>query len=911
VARLFLILLLGSILAIQTGLTAWSMIRAGGRQPLLVGAGVPRGGGYDLAPDGGLWDLGHVRRTHGIRFARVDSLGAMGRAGVRAGDLLVRVGAHEVYRHPGAYFEMLLFGEAGQRVSLVWIRDNAERRGEIVLPDVRNTRSWSSTAKWRFTPFYDATVERWLNDGTLLLGGLLVLVLGLAIGLLRTRDRAAFLFGCGMLAFGLEEFNAGVPLLASLPLASLVVVAVASSLAMAVMGMAWLELLAVFPRPTRTGARIIRWRAALWIVLGLRASAEAVYSLWRFFPGISRWVRHGTPLLAGGDWPLLAITILSGILLVAQRVEGRGAPARRLRAVETGLAIMIIAALIALGPQWVPGTGEHYTVFATAYYLSVLGNLFLLVGLLVLAYGVVAQRVFSLRFAVRRGLQHLMLSRAVLVAEFIVLFLVLLQVLRSSRLEFSTSVPAVASLALTSAGLLVVGLGRANRPLMGAIDRRFFREACDARRVLVGLGERVAGLGEREAILERAGEAVLAALHPARLGFLTLDGGDCAAARLAWGRWQRRTAGGRAGAPTVVEESDQKPEDLALVQDALGQFGTGRLWADYPPTREEADAPLDLSRPARYELVLPVRAGTELLGSLALAVKLSEDPYSREDKELLHGVAMQVGLALKNAALVEVAKREAQQAKELEIARTVQQQLFPKALPQVAGWEFAGECLPARAVGGDYWDVFELRLGRIAVALGDVSGKGLGAALLMSNLHALVRTLLPRTGDDLGAFMREVNEHLVESSPAGMFVTLFLGILDTTTGELRYVNAGHPPGLVLCAGDGEARQLGAGGLPVGMLAEQGYEEGRAMLGPGSAVVLYSDGVTEATRSDGEMYEEERLVDVLGASRGQAATEVLTGLLAAVEAFVAGAEQADDISVLVVRRPPERGTTHAR
>ena len=496
---------------------------------------------------------------------------------------------------------------------------------------------------------------------------------------------------------------------------------------MVVMSMVFLELLAVFPRPTRTGAGILRGRVVLWSVLGVGASAEILYSLGTLFPGISPWARRASPLLAGGNWPLMVITVLGIALLVAQRVEGRGAPVRRLRAIEGGLAILLVAALITLGPQWIPGRNEHYAVFAPTYYLLMLAQPLIPLGLLVLAYGVVAERV----------------SRGVLIGEFVVLFLVAVRVLWGSRLEFSGSVPAVASLALTSAALVVVGLGRANRPLMGAIDRRFFREACNARRLLVGLGEQVAGLTEAEAILGRAGEAVLTALHPARVAFFTLDGEDGAVARLVWERSQRRTTGARGGPPTV-EASDGKPGDLAQVQDA--DVIAGRVRAEYPPTREEADAPLDLSRPASYELVMPVRAGAELLGCLALAVKLSEDPYSREDQELLQGVAMQVGMALKHVRLMEVAKREAQQAKELEIARTVQQQLFPKALPAAAGWEFAGECRPARAVGGDYWDVFEVGPQRIAVALGDVSGKGLGAALLMSNLHALVRTLLPRAG---------------------------------------------------------------------------------------------------------------------------------------------------------------------
>ncbi|NMC42918.1 MAG: GAF domain-containing protein [candidate division Zixibacteria bacterium] len=213
------------------------------------------------------------------------------------------------------------------------------------------------------------------------------------------------------------------------------------------------------------------------------------------------------------------------------------------------------------------------------------------------------------------------------------LFFVILQGLRNARFEFPQLMTAVSVLAIMGSALVIIGL-------------------------------------------RRAGEALLTTLHPVRVGYLMVGDPGGESIRLAWGRWQQRK-GLRGTGPTGTDEYQSAPADAAGVRDALGQIETGRPWVDFPPTREEADAPIGPAKLARYELVLPIRAGSELLGCLALAVKLFEQPYSREDKELLQGVAQAVGMALRNAALVEVAKREARQARDLEIARGVQQKFFP------------------------------------------------------------------------------------------------------------------------------------------------------------------------------------------------------------------------------------------
>ena len=246
-------------------------------------------------------------------------------------------------------------------------------------------------------------------------------------------------------------------------------------------------------------------------------------------------------------------------------------------------------------------------------------------------------------------------------------------------------------------------------------------------------------------------------------------------------------------------------------------------------------------------------------------------------------------------------RRARDRDKELKIAHQVQQKLFPDELPSAAGWEFAGYCLPAREVGGDYYDLFRIDDDHIALALGDVSGKGLGPALLMSSVHALVRSYLRRPGAEPAGLVTELNEHLESSTSPGMFITFFLGILDVTTGELRYVNGGHNRGIVTCVGTGEVVYLETGGMVVGAMPGVGFEQGEVTLEPGSALTLFSDGVTEAVNEKGDMFEEERLAAVLLSAAGSGADETLNRVLKEVDRFRGRCELTDDLSVVVVHR----------
>jgi serine phosphatase RsbU (regulator of sigma subunit) len=257
--------------------------------------------------------------------------------------------------------------------------------------------------------------------------------------------------------------------------------------------------------------------------------------------------------------------------------------------------------------------------------------------------------------------------------------------------------------------------------------------------------------------------------------------------------------------------------------------------------------------------------------------------------------------------LVAMAKREAQVARDFEIARKVQQDLFPKHLPEEGGWDFAAICRPARAVGGDYYDIFEVAPGRVIFAQGDVSGKGLGASLVMASVHAVIRSWAGSLQHDLAKLVRELNIYLMESSSPETFVTLFLGLLDCDSGRLWYLNCGHPPVLVHCCSDGRLAELTTGGPILGILPGDTYETGDYSLGERDSLILVSDGVTEATNPRGDMLEAEGLLAaVKDCGPDRKAVEIMDGILEAVDKFAQGSEQADDISVLVLRRRSRAG-----
>lgn len=265
-------------------------------------------------------------------------------------------------------------------------------------------------------------------------------------------------------------------------------------------------------------------------------------------------------------------------------------------------------------------------------------------------------------------------------------------------------------------------------------------------------------------------------------------------------------------------------------------------------------------------------------------------------------LAARVKILLKRGTELKAAAARAEQfSDELEIARQVQENLFPRKLPELANWKFAGICRPARAVGGDYYDLFEPAPSKLLFALGDVSGKGLGASLLMSAIHAFVRSRASESLDDPLRLILELNRHLLSSSSSDRFATLFLGVLDVSSGHLRYVNCAHPPPFLVSNEMGTIERLSEGGTILGALDQYPWASGECKIGPGGLLTVFSDGVTEATSPKGEQFGEPRLAKVLTETYPKVAPVMLHAILDSVYQFTAPGEQTDDISLVVIHR----------
>jgi sigma-B regulation protein RsbU (phosphoserine phosphatase) len=284
----------------------------------------------------------------------------------------------------------------------------------------------------------------------------------------------------------------------------------------------------------------------------------------------------------------------------------------------------------------------------------------------------------------------------------------------------------------------------------------------------------------------------------------------------------------------------------------------------------------------------------------ALQVLNKPDGFSQDDVDLLGLCSGYSASTLESQRL----RKEAEAAKlflqELEIAREVQQHLLPQDLPAIAGLDFAGYCRSAKFVGGDYYDFLPMRDGGFFFTLGDVSGKGIAAAVLMASIQASLRSQVVRPPDSLAALMGDFNKAVYSFSTADKYSTLFCGLLNVASGKLTYVNAGQVRPMLLRCGSGKIERLDCGGLPVGLLDISEYEQGSVELQPGDAVLCFSDGISEATNAKGEMWDESEVLKIAGTCGGLSAKQMIQRLVEVTDAFAGEAEQNDDMTVVAIR-----------
>jgi|CXWL01.1.fsa_nt_gi serine phosphatase RsbU (regulator of sigma subunit) len=301
----------------------------------------------------------------------------------------------------------------------------------------------------------------------------------------------------------------------------------------------------------------------------------------------------------------------------------------------------------------------------------------------------------------------------------------------------------------------------------------------------------------------------------------------------------------------------------------------------------------------RSVMAVPLAVGEDRIGLVYVDSPVQSSVFSRDDLSLLSTIASVAAIKIDNTRLVDQRLENERIRTQLASAREIQSRLLPADPPQVPGYDLAGLSFPSLEVGGDYFDFVPLAAGRCLVACGDVTGKGIDAALLMSSLHAAIRAQA-ETGADPATILQRVNRYIEDTVPYNRFVTLFCAILDPATHVLEWANAGHNPPLLVRAG-GEVEALDASGPPVGVDALATFGQHHVSFAHGDVLVGYSDGVAEAMSPSGEEFGTDRLVALVRANPGIDAATLSSRVESDLTTFLAGTPAPDDVTVIMVKR----------
>jgi sigma-B regulation protein RsbU (phosphoserine phosphatase) len=734
------------------------------------------------------------------------------------------------------------------------------------------------------------------------------ILLGFWVAAVRPRDPSAWLlvpvllFLSTLYNAGIESWGPGIRDLATIYRFSIVS---AWPLFMFLFGL-------YFPErsPQREDPRWWRWTTAIYIptmiVVALLTIVENVGELEKFaaVARLAAFLERGSPLI------FLLTFVGVGSFFASMKIKSALAASRdakrRFNLVYFGATVAMTPLFILSVVQSVKGKPLE-RIFPE---WLVLGSLLLLMFFPVtLAYAIVVQRAMDVRVVIRQGLQYALARRGVFVLQVILVSII---ITAEIALEGSAQRSKPQKIIIVALGLIAILWMRKLAIFVRAwVDRRFFRDAYNAEQILSGLSDEVRSIVETKPLLERVAQRIAESLHVPRVAVLLEDGG--------W--YKPAYAMGYSSAP-----DGNLPDSAATIQRLRQDSDPARIylddqdsWINSSAVSEEERRTITRLQP---QLLLPLSMKEKLLGLIALGEKRSEEPYSGTDLRLLKSVATQTGLALANAQLtsaiaVEVGRRE-KMNREIEIAREVQERLFPQKLPPVAGVDYCGRCRTALGVGGDYYDFLALPGGMLGVALGDISGKGIPAALMMASLQASLRAEAMRAGNEIAALMSRVNQALYEASSADRYATFFYAQFDPASRRLTYVNGGHCAPLLFRAGcaDAAARTAGIagverlsskkierldeGGPVIGLIPECAYQQAELTLAAGDLLVIFTDGVSEAMNSALEEWGEDRLIATVRATQGCDAPEIITRIMQAADQFAAGAPQHDDMTLIVLR-----------
>ena len=353
-------------------------------------------------------------------------------------------------------------------------------------------------------------------------------------------------------------------------------------------------------------------------------------------------------------------------------------------------------------------------------------------------------------------------------------------------------------------------------------------------------------------------------------------------------------------APNVLAAGPEL--DLASNDPLVGYLLSAASAVDITSLQLESPALASLKQ-AGVVLVVPLISSGSLLGMLSLGPRRSERGYSTDDLRLLNSLAGYAAPAMRVGQLVRQQQAEARQREridqELKIAQIIQQQFLPKSLPDLPSWHVAAFYRPARTVGGDFYDFIPLPDGRVMFVVGDVTDKGVPAALVMASTHALLRAAAPRLISP-GQVLGHVNDMLCVDIPAHMFVTCLALVLDPVSGQIEFANAGHDVPYVRTRHG--VQELRARGMPLGLMPGMDYEEKSFQFEPGDCALLHSDGLAEAHAPDREMFGFPRVSELVG--KGPSGEALIDLCLTELGNFTGpDHEQEDDITLVSLQRSP--------
>jgi len=749
------------------------------------------------------------------------------------------------------------------------------------------------------------------------------LIVGVVVLLLRTDDSNAWL-----LALFCFSFIAGGPLFEGAVPAHLRGFAVAYKVVMPwCAGAFFYYFFAVFPAPSPLD-RKLPWLKYVFLLAVLITTAPTCWRCLRAGGSLplyldTQWLGWTTltwavtaqadlPVPASHTWPQPEFTFFGFFLgsmmlglasLISNNFVSVDAQIRRKAHVMLwGTAISFTPMVLALAATVIGGIE---VVPAAAWQASIL--LLSFAWPLSFAYAVVKHRVLEIPVLLKRSARYVLVQRGYIVFLFaaaaiaIVLFTHTISRFFPEGTNVGMALSAVFGVVLVWASAPMVKRGTER------IDRAFFRGAYDARVILQDLAEKTRTVTDRHELARLLQLEIEGALRPKSLCCYLEDETGNLVAETA--DEPRRNAAGikqaarprplfpvRFGARFLHRDLDTIHTTLPLLVELAQR---GRAW-DVPPAVSDEVA---YSGPLAPECLVPILGRTSrLIGLLVLGQRLSEESYSGEDKHLLDSVASQAGITLENIDLAQkMAERmeaERRIARDMEIAKQVQARLFPQKLPSLDTLEYAGRCIQARDVGGDYYDFLSLGAGRMGIVLADIVGKGIPGALLMANLQAAVRSQCAVASEDLPQFLKSVNQAFYESTDEGGYATFFFGDYEDSTRRLRFANCGHNPPFLIRT-DGTAERLAPTATVLGLFETWEACVCDVQIGAGDVLVIYTDGITEANNSAGEEFGESRLLESIRVSSGLKFPQIVDAILAAALDFSEHAMR-DDLTLVIAR-----------